>query len=50
LRYEPTAGNQAIHLEPNLTERDISGSAVTRNALLLLRRAADEGGPKADRV
>jgi hypothetical protein len=46
LHEEPSAGNHAIRLEPNLTEADLSGSAVTRNALLLLRRAADDGGLK----
>jgi hypothetical protein len=44
LRKEPSASNQAIRLEPSLTQTDLSGSAVTRNALLLLRRAADRGG------
>jgi hypothetical protein len=43
LNHEPSADNQAIRLEPNLTETELSGSAVTRNARLLLRRAADEG-------
>jgi hypothetical protein len=38
LRKEPSAGNQAI----NLTQTHLSGSAVTRNALLVLRRAADK--------
>jgi hypothetical protein len=46
LHEEPSAGNQAIRLEPNLTERDLSGSAVSRTALILLRRAADTGGLK----
>ena len=46
LRYEPSADNEAIRLEPNLTETDLSGSAVTRNALLVLRRATDTGGLK----
>jgi hypothetical protein len=40
LHAEPSASNHAIRLEPNLTETDLSGSAVARNALLLLRRAA----------
>jgi hypothetical protein len=46
LHDEPSAGNQAIRLEPSLTETDLSGSAVTRNALLLLRRAIETGGLK----
>jgi hypothetical protein len=46
LRYEPSAGNQAIRLEPDLTPTDLSGSSVTRNALLVLRRATDTGGLK----
>ena len=46
LHEEPSADNPAIRLEPNLTETDLSGSAVTRTALLLLRRAADAGGLK----
>jgi hypothetical protein len=44
LHDEPSARNQAIRLEPNLTQTDLSGSAATRNALLLLRRVADRGG------
>jgi len=44
LRAEPSASNQAIRLEPNLTVADLSGSAVLRNALLLLQRTADSGG------
>src|SRR4029077_1383552 len=40
------AGNRAIRLEPDLADVEISGSAVTGNALLLLRRAADTGGLK----
>src|SRR6266850_8245592 len=43
LRHEPSAGNHAIRLEPDLTDAEISGSAVTANALLLLRRAAEAG-------
>jgi len=46
LRHEPSANNHAIRLEPNVTSTEISGSAVTANALLLLRRAADTGGLK----
>jgi hypothetical protein len=44
LHYEPSARNRAIRLETNLTPTDLSGSAVTRNALLVLRLAADTGG------
>jgi hypothetical protein len=46
LHHEPSASNQAIRLEPNLTEGDLSGSAVTRNALILLRRTIETGGLK----
>jgi len=46
LHDEPSANNHAIRLEPNLTTAEISGSAITANALLLLRRAADTGGLK----
>lgn len=46
LHHEPSAGNKAIRLEPNLTETDLAGSAVTRNAVILLRRAVDQGGLK----
>jgi hypothetical protein len=44
LRDEPSAKNHAIRLEPNLTSTEISGSAVTANELILLRRAAEIGG------
>jgi hypothetical protein len=44
LHDEPSAGNQAIRLEPDLTQTDLSGSVVTRNVLLLLPQAADTGG------
>jgi hypothetical protein len=40
LHQEPSASNKAIRLEPNLTETDLSGSAVTRTARILLQRAA----------
>ena len=40
------ASNPAIRLEPDLADGDISGSAVTANALILLRRAAEAGGLK----
>jgi hypothetical protein len=43
LRHEPSTSNHAIRLEPDLTNTQISGSAVTSNALILLRRAADTG-------
>jgi hypothetical protein len=46
LRHEPSGSNNAIRLEPDLADAEISGSAVTANALLLLRRAADTGGLK----
>ena len=46
LRDEPSANNRTIRLEPNLTETDLSGSAITRNALVLLRGAADTDGLK----
>src|SRR5215467_470485 len=46
LRHEPSGTNHAIRLEPDLTNAEIAGSAVTANALLLLRRAAETGGLK----
>ena len=46
LRHEPSTSNHAIRLEPDLADAEISGSAVTANALILLRRAADTGGLK----
>jgi hypothetical protein len=46
LRHEPSASNHAIRLEPDLADTEISGSAVTANALILLRRAAETGGLK----
>jgi hypothetical protein len=46
LRQEPSGSNRAIRLEPDLANAEISGSAVTANALILLRRAADTGGLK----
>ncbi len=46
LRDEPSASNRAIRLEPNLTSTDLSGSAIARDAVLLLRRAADTDGLK----
>jgi hypothetical protein len=46
LRHEPSGSNHAIRIEPDLTDAEISGSAVTANALLLLQRAAGTGGLK----
>ena len=46
LRHEPSNNNHAIRLEPDLGDAEISGSAVTANALILLRRAAETGGLK----
>src|SRR5947207_195010 len=46
LHHEPSASNRAIRLEPNLTEMDLSASAVARTGRILLQRAADEGGLK----
>ena len=39
LRNEPSANNQAIRLEPTLTTTVLSGSAITRNALVCFRGA-----------
>src|SRR5438477_12137293 len=44
LRREPSKGNRALCLANDLTDVDIEASAVTRNALILLRRAADSVG------
>jgi hypothetical protein len=46
LRHEPSTSNHAIRLEPDLADGEISESAVTANALILLRRAAETGGLK----
>jgi hypothetical protein len=46
LRQEPSTNNHAIRLEPDLADAEISRSAVTANALNLLRRAAEIGGLK----
>src|SRR5438105_10651090 len=46
LHDEPSASNHAIRLEPDLADAEISGSAVTANTLLLLRRAAETSGLK----
>lgn len=44
LHQEPLPGNEAIRLEPNLTETDLAESAVTRTARILLQRAVDADG------
>jgi hypothetical protein len=46
LHREPSASNRAIRLEPNLTEMDLSGSAVSCTARILLQRAIETGGLK----
>jgi hypothetical protein len=46
LRNEPSVGNRTIRLEPNLTQTDLLGSAIARNAQILLRRAAQTDGLK----
>jgi hypothetical protein len=46
LHDEPSGSNRAIRLEPDLADSEISGSAVTANALILLQRAAETGGLK----
>jgi hypothetical protein len=46
LHDEPSAANDAIRLEANLPDSELSGSAIVANALLLLRRAADSNGLK----
>src|ERR1700746_651120 len=46
LHDEPSATNEAIRLEANLTNSELAGSSVAANALSLLRRAADTGGLK----
>jgi len=46
LHHEPSASNQAIRLEPDLTAVDLSGSAVARNAMIFLRRSVETGGLK----
>jgi hypothetical protein len=46
LHDEPSASNDAIRLEANLPDSELSGSAIATNALLLLRRAADSNGLK----
>jgi hypothetical protein len=46
LREEPSASNQVIRIEYKLTSEEISGSAVARNAHLLLRKAIERDGLK----
>ena len=46
LRHEPSASNRAIRLEPDLADAGMSGSAVTTNSLILLRRATETDGLK----
>ena len=46
LRHEASGSTHAIRLEPDLADGELSRSAVTENALILLRRAADTGGLK----
>lgn len=46
LHQEPLPGNEAIRLEPGLSETDLAGSAVLRTARILLERAGDQGGMK----
>ena len=46
LRREPSKDNRALRLANDLTGAEIAASAVTRNTLILLRRAADSGGLK----
>jgi hypothetical protein len=46
LHDEPSANNHAIRLEASLSGSEISGSAITANALILLRGAAETGGLK----
>jgi hypothetical protein len=46
LHEEPSTGNRTIRLEPNLTDTDLSGSAVVRTALMLLQLASETGGLK----
>jgi hypothetical protein len=46
LHHEPSTSNHAICLEANVTQTEISASAVAANTLLLLRRAAEGRGLK----
>jgi hypothetical protein len=44
LHEEPSANNRTIRLEPGLTTADLAGSAITRNAMILLRRVVEADG------
>jgi hypothetical protein len=44
LRQEPSAGWKTIHIANDLSADEIAGSAVARNALILLRRAIECDG------
>jgi hypothetical protein len=46
LHDEPSAHNWALRLELNLSETDLSRSAVARTAQTFLQRASDTGGLK----
>jgi hypothetical protein len=46
LHHEPSAMNEAVRLEPNLAETELSGSAVARTAQMLLQLAIEQGGLK----
>jgi hypothetical protein len=46
LRREPSKDNRALRLASDLTAAELAASAVTRNALILLRRAVDNDGLK----
>jgi hypothetical protein len=44
LREEPSAGRTAIRIASDLSTDEVAGSAVARNALILLKLAAERGG------
>jgi hypothetical protein len=46
LRREPSKDNRVLRLASDLTAAELAASAVTRNTLILLRRAADSEGLK----
>ena len=46
LRQEPSRQNRAISLSSDLTDAEIAGSAMVRNALILLERANEADGLK----
>jgi hypothetical protein len=46
LRQEPLPGNEAIRIEPGLSETDLAGSSILRTARIVLERAGDAGGLK----